>query len=121
MTCAGLLALAMSHAVAVEAGLEVDVGGVSERAERSGIVGRDASCERLEGEGAVHGAAFDIEQAETLGEGAGDGALPCSGGTIDGNDERQLTFAHLKLLSFASLTRLSFVHSAMFRLLFLAH
>ena len=75
-------------AIAIRAGFEAHLRGVGERFERGGVAGGDAGVERLEGEGAVHGAAFEIEQAEALGESAGDGALPGTGGTIDGNDER---------------------------------
>ncbi len=86
-------------AIAVGAGLEAHLSGVGERVQRGGIAGGDSGVERFEGEGAIHGAAFDIEQAEALGERAGDGALPCTGGAIDGDDERgngeRLAFAHL--------------------------
>ena len=82
-------------AIAIETRFEPHVRGVREEIERGGIVGGDAGFDRFQGEGAVHRAAFEVEQAEALGEGAGDGALPCSGGTIDGYDERRSCNGHL--------------------------
>jgi len=72
--------------IALVGGLQMDgcLGG--ERKQRGYVVERDARGQRLEGEGAVHGAGFKIEQAVVLGEVPGDGAFARACRTINGDD-----------------------------------
>ena len=54
--------------------------------------------DRLEGEGAVHGAGFEVEEAEAAGEVGGEGALAGAGGPVDGDDGALALFVALRLM-----------------------
>ena len=73
-------------AVAFELRLEGDAGVGGEVQERSFFVEGVVVFDGLEGEGAVHGSGFEVEEAEAAGEMGGEGALACAGGPVDGDD-----------------------------------
>ena len=73
-------------AVAFELRLERDAGASGEVEEGSLFVEGVVVFDGLEGEGAVHGTGFEVEEAEAAGEMRGEGALAGAGGTVDGDD-----------------------------------
>ena len=75
------------HAVAFRLGLEFDHGVGGQSAQGLRIVERDLLLQRLEGEGAIHGSALEIDVAQLFREAGGDGALARSGGAVDGDDQ----------------------------------
>ena len=66
--------------------LKGDAGLGRKRKERRHIFQRNARVQRLEGEGAVHGPGFEIQQPKIAGEMAGDGALTRARRPIDSDD-----------------------------------
>ena len=73
-------------AVAGAIGFESNIGIAGETLQGTGVVEILVGHDGLEGKGAVHGAGFEVEQAEVLREMAGDGALAGAGGAVDGDD-----------------------------------
>ena len=67
-------------------GLEADLGVARQPLERARIVEILVALDRLQGEGAIHGAGFQIQQTEVMGEMARDSALARAGGAVDGDD-----------------------------------
>ena len=72
--------------IAVTVGFEADIGVTGETLERECIVEVVVGEDRFQGEGAIHGAGFEIEKAEVLGEMPGDGALAGASGAVNGDD-----------------------------------
>ena len=73
-------------AVAFELRLEGDAGAGGEVHEGRLFVEGVVVLDGLEGEGAVHGSGFEVEEAEAAGEMGGEGAFAGAGGPVDGDD-----------------------------------
>lgn len=83
---AGYIFLIKQDAIFVLTGLQANCGFVGEGVESSGVVKRDFAAQGLEGEGAVHGACFKVEQAKVARQMACNGAFARAGRTVDGDD-----------------------------------
>ena len=84
-------------AIAFELGLECDASAAGEIHERRLFVEGEVVLDGLEGEGAVHGSGFEIEEAEAAGEMGGEGAFTGAGRTVDGDDRTLALFNRLGL------------------------
>ena len=73
------------NAVAFALGLEGDFGVRGQGEEGGFFVEVEVALDGFEGEGAVHGPGFEVEEAEFSGEVGGEGALACSGRAVDGD------------------------------------
>ena len=73
-------------AVAFELRLEGDAGAAGEVEQGRFFVEGVVVLDGFEGEGAVHGSGFEVEEAEAAGEVGGEGALAGAGGAVDGDD-----------------------------------
>jgi len=71
--------------------VEVDGMPFGQHAERRPVLEVERTLEREPGHGPVHRARVQIPEAESLGQPAGDGALPGSGGPVDCHDHRWVT------------------------------
>ncbi len=72
--------------VAFELGLELDAGAGGELEEGLFFVEAEVVFDGFKGEGAVHGAGFEVQEAGGAGEMGGEGALAGTGGAVDGDN-----------------------------------
>ena len=84
---AGDVFVVEQHAVFFFARLEADGGFGGELFESHVIAQRQFVSQGLQCERAIHGAGFEIQQAELARKMSGDGAFACSGRTVDGDDD----------------------------------
>jgi hypothetical protein len=82
---AGDIAPVEEDAIAFHERLQGDACISGEVEEGVFFVEGEIAFDGLEGEGAIHGAGFEIEEAKAAGEMGGEGALPCPCGAVDGN------------------------------------
>jgi len=72
-------------AVAIAQRFELDGGVGGEVEEGLLVVEVEIAVDGLKGEGAVHGAGFEVEETEAAGQVGGDSGFPGTGGAIDGD------------------------------------
>ena len=65
----------------------MDVDSIKQRDDGGGVGGVDVFLEDFPGDGAVHGAGIDHDQAEAFGDLAGERAFSRGGGAVDGDGE----------------------------------
>ena len=75
------------HPVAAHAGFKQNARVVRQLDQRGLVVERYIPLDRLQGQGAVHGAALQVHVAQLAGQARGDGALAGAGGAVNGDDE----------------------------------
>ena len=93
----------LGHVLAVDrhplgplgAGAELQVQVHQQTCHGAGVGRINAGRGHQPGDGPVHGAGIEIDQAETGGEGLGHGAFAGPGGAIDGNDRRAAHQEHM--------------------------
>ena len=90
----GLIADQAGHILAIEenaivpiCGFEKDGGLGGEGLESLAFVQRNSCAQGLQGEGAIHGAALDVEQAKMPGHATGNRTLARAGRAVNGYDD----------------------------------
>ena len=84
---AGYVLAVEQDAILFLAGFKADGGFSGKAFQARALIQRECRAQRLQGEGAVHGARFQVQQAKMPGQMAGNGALSRACRAVNGDDD----------------------------------